>query len=217
MEIVLVIAADAAAARRTPGAGPQDPETAGLTAAQEARMRAALVVPREPLGGKQRKIKRGTTGFMLALPPHSRYRTGDREAEERRHAKKEDIIHARPQRVHVVDSPGARSEVGGRAAIERAGQREYAHGRTSDASRTVACDNKMAAVETSAAGKQHSEESACKCARVFCFETRPSAGESTLDPIHMENAAKRALCSSPAPGLAFQTPGFRVYDPRGSI
>jgi stearoyl-CoA desaturase (delta-9 desaturase) len=63
----LVIAADAAAARRTLGSGLQDNESSGLTSAQEARMRAALVVPRERLAGKQRKIKRGTTGFMLAM------------------------------------------------------------------------------------------------------------------------------------------------------
>ncbi|MEI6360070.1 MAG: acyl-CoA desaturase, partial [Synechococcus sp. ELA619] len=63
----MVLAADAAAARRTPGPGPQDSETSGFTPGQEARMRAALVVPREPLDVKQRKIKRGTTGFMLAM------------------------------------------------------------------------------------------------------------------------------------------------------
>ena len=35
--------------------------------AQEARMRAALVVPRAPLPRSQRKYKLGTTGFMLAI------------------------------------------------------------------------------------------------------------------------------------------------------
>ncbi len=68
----MVVAPDAASAARSNGPatgndGATEGSSAGLTAAQEARMRAALVVPRAPLPPSQRKLKLGTTGFMLVM------------------------------------------------------------------------------------------------------------------------------------------------------
>ncbi|MFM2205807.1 MAG: hypothetical protein RLZZ560_1202, partial [Cyanobacteriota bacterium] len=69
----MVLAPDAAGAARPTGIrvdlgdGSNGDAGHGYTAAQEARMRAALVVPRAPLPRSQRTFKLGTTGFMLAI------------------------------------------------------------------------------------------------------------------------------------------------------
>ena len=67
-ELTLVLAHDtAAAAAFQSDSADQTSESNGYAAAQEARMRAALVVPRAQLPRSQRKYKSGTTGFMLAI------------------------------------------------------------------------------------------------------------------------------------------------------
>ena len=72
-EFTLVLAPDAAGAARPArinvdlGDGANGDAGHGYSAAQDARMRAALVVPRAPLPRSQKKFKAGTTGFMLAI------------------------------------------------------------------------------------------------------------------------------------------------------
>ena len=67
-EFTLVIAPDTAGAPHSMRVSVENEGgSSSYSEAQEARMRAALVVPRAPLPQSQRKYKLGTTGFMLAI------------------------------------------------------------------------------------------------------------------------------------------------------